>query len=304
MRWIAKALAQKFLSFMPFGESADYFLQTHMANSLPISDWQLFRKVEQARTHLSNFRAYCSSAKIDIALFYEFGTGWDLIIPLTYHALGVRRQTLIDLTPHLRFSLINDSIRRLVLHKEQIERSLGCALDIRGVPISSLEELYRLYGIEYRSPADARATGLPSDSVDFISNTETFEHIPPEDILEIMKECKRVLKHGGVASCDIDLRDHFAYFDKGITFYNFLKFGKSTWDIVNSPLQFQNRLRYPDYLTIVGNSGLELVHQKREMPSAEDLALLGSMRLSGDFRGKCSLDELGVKNLLLVARKT
>ena len=45
----------------------------------------------------------------------------------------------------------------------------------------------------------------------------------------------------------IDMSDHFAHFDSKITEYNFLKFNKNTWSIIDNSIQPQNRMRFVDY---------------------------------------------------------
>ena len=56
---------------------------------------------------------------------------------------------------------------------------------------------------------------LPAASVDFVSSTNTLEHIPATDIGPILAECRRLLRPDGVVSCRIDMRDHYSYFDAG-----------------------------------------------------------------------------------------
>ena len=54
------------------------------------------------------------------------------------------------------------------------------------------------FGIFYKAPFDARMTKLLDASIDACVSTDTFEHIPKDEILEILKELKRILKPGGI----------------------------------------------------------------------------------------------------------
>jgi SAM-dependent methyltransferase len=162
-------------------------------------------------------------------------------------------------------------------------------------------ELESRFGITYLAPCDARATRLPAESVDFVSSTDTDEHIPEEDLLAIFSECRRLLRVDGALSCRIDMQDHYSYFDGSLSRYNFLRFSDRAWSAVNSPLHFQNRLRYPDYVRLVREAGFEIVAERLSRPTADDLAVLRELDLAPRFRGY-ALEELGVKTLGLVAR--
>ena len=55
------------------------------------------------------------------------------------------------------------------------------------------------WGVDYRAPADARATGMAEGTIDCAISVETLEHIPPADISAILKEIHRILRPDGVA---------------------------------------------------------------------------------------------------------
>jgi hypothetical protein len=136
--------------------------------------------------------------------------------------------------------------------------------------------------------------------VDFVSSTDTCEHIPASDLAAIFAECRRLLGPGGAFSCRIDLQDHYSYFDHSLSRYNFLRFSDRTWRLVDSPIHYQNRLRSPDYLRLVREAGFELVAQRPSGPSEEGSAELQALPLAERFRGY-SLEELGVTVLSFVA---
>ena len=120
------------------------------------------------------------------------------------------------------------------------------------------------------------------------------------NLAAIFRETRRLLRSGGAFSCRIDLQDHYAYFDRSLSRYNFLRFSDGKWRLVNSPLHFQNRLRSPDYLRLVREAGLELVSERPSGPSDAGRAELRALPLADRFRGY-SEDELGVTVLSFVA---
>jgi SAM-dependent methyltransferase len=286
MRWVAKAALQRALGLVPQGERLNYLFQRHVAHSLPAGESVFRRKFARAEQHVAAYEEHGPGTPLRDAAFYEFGVGWDLAIPLSYASLGVGRQVLVDIRPSARVELVNDSLSRL-------ERE----------PIQSLPELEERFGIDYLAPCDARATGLPAESVDFVSSTDVCEHVPEDDLAAIFHECFRLLRAGGAFSCRIDLQDHYSYFDRSLSRYNFLRFSEGAWRLVNSPLHFQNRLRAPDYLRLVRDAGFELVVERPSGPDERGLAELGSLPLAERFRNGYTPQELGVTVLSFVARR-
>ena len=302
MRWLAKAALQRGLGLLPQGERLNYAFQRHVAHSLPASESVFRRKFARARQHLRAFEEHGPGVQAGEAAFYEFGAGWDLNIALSYAALGVGRQVLVDIRPSVRLELVNHSLRTFERLWDELEAEAGRALQPLGGPVRSTGELEERFGIDYLAPRDARATGLRGESLDFVSSTDTCEHIPADDLGRIFRECRRLLRPGGAFSCRIDLQDHYAYFDPGLSRYHFLRFSDRVWRLVNSPLHYQNRLRAPDYLALVRDAGLEVVAETPSPPSEEARAELRGLPLAVRFRGY-PLEELGVTILSFVARR-
>ena len=302
MRWVAKAAVQRGLGILPQGERLNYLFQRHVARSLPADESVFRRKFSRARQHLRAYEEHGPGTPPGEAVFYEFGAGWDLAIPLSYAALGVGRQVLVDIRPSARVELVNESLTVFERLWDELEVEAGRELRRLGGPVASVAELEERLGIAYLAPRDARATALPPASVDFVSSTDTCEHIPEDDLAQIFRECRRLLPAGGAFSCRIDLQDHYAYFDSSLSRYNFLRYPDTAWRLVNSPLHFQNRLRARDYLRLVRDAGFEVVAEHHSGPSEEGLAELRALPLAPRFRNGYAPEELGVTILSFVAR--
>ena len=300
MRWLAKAALQKGLGALPQGERLNYVFQRRVLRSLPAGDGALRQKFSRALQHLGAYEEHGPGVPATEATFYEFGAGWDLAIPVAYALLGVGRQVLVDIRPSARLELVNDSLASFERLRGELETVAGRALRPLGSPISRLEELEERFGISYLAPCDARDTGLPDESIEFVSSTDTCEHIAGADLAGIFRECFRLLRPGGAFSCRIDLQDHYAYFDRSLSKYNFLRYSDRAWSLVNSPLHHQNRLRSPEYLQLVREAGFELVVERPSGPSEEGRAELARLPLAERFRG-FTPDELGVTVLSFVA---
>jgi SAM-dependent methyltransferase len=270
MNWKVKAGLQWLFSVVPRGESVNYFCQRYVTHSVPISDAGLADQVAMARRHLRAINGVVRRPLEALRLF-EFGAGWDLSIPLTYWALGVRRQTLLDIRALARADLVDDAVHRLPRHIEPIEpfTPLRPTTDLRTA-------LRRQYGIDYRAPADARCTGLESGSVDAITSSSTLEHIPRDDLRAILEECYRLLTPGGVVTAHVAYDDHYAGSDQSITRLNFLRYSDRQWRFANPPLHYQSRLRHSDYIALFRAAGFELVDMETRQATPGEQQGLGS----------------------------
>ena len=125
-RWLVKAALQKGMSALPASESVNYVFQRRISRSLPASEAAFRRKFERAAGHLRAYETHGPGRPPGEAVLYEFGAGWDLAVPLSYWALGVERQLLVDIHANLRFELVNVTLERL--------RRLGPELGATRVP--------------------------------------------------------------------------------------------------------------------------------------------------------------------------
>ncbi|MGH3023881.1 MAG: class I SAM-dependent methyltransferase [Gaiellaceae bacterium] len=300
MHWLAKAALHKAVSVLPRAESANYLLQRHVTKTLPASERSFRRKFGRALIHVDAYARHGPPRALGDAVFYEFGVGWDLTIPLAYWALGVDRQVLVDLRPHLRAELVAATLTRFQELGPELEEEAGRPLRDPGTDVR-LDRLAEHFGIEYLAPRDARRTGLEAGSVDFVTSTSTLEHVPAQDVLPLLAECRRVLAAHGAMSSVIDLRDHFSYFDRGLSPYNFLRYSDRTWRLVDSGLAHQNRLRSSNYQPLFEAAGLTVVSKRGKLPRRKKLEPPQGSDLAPRFRGYRP-EDLAVIRLDVVAR--
>jgi hypothetical protein len=300
MNWRLKAFLQQFFSHIPFGEKLNYFLQLHCTRSLPSPASAYPAIASHAKQHYSAWSQY-SNVPVGQAVFYEFGAGWDLMIPLTYYCLGIRQQILVDVRKLVRPFLVNTTIRTLQQIRDELElphvppHEIGCARDF-------VDSLRATYGITYRAPCDAANTGLPSESVDCITTTNTLEHISAHNLPTILRECHRILRRGGVMSHRIDYADHYSYADRSITAQNFLRYSNRSWWLFNASLHYQNRLRHSDYLSMFRNAGFQIVREAPAEVPPNDLNEVSRMPLARRFQDYAPND-LAIAHAWVVLRK-
>lgn len=299
MNWKYKALLQLVFSNIPCGERLNYLFQRFVMKSLPVNDTKFASIVTSAKEHIDIVNKYCNQPLKDVT-FYEFGAGWDLIIPLAFFSYGIEHQVLVDIRNLLRCGLVNDTIKKF--QQNATDWELPRRNDKFLPENTFLSSLEKYYGIKYLAPCDARNTGLKTGSVDVITSTNTLEHISTNDIRKILLECHRLLRNDGLMSLFIDYKDHYSYFDHSISAYNFLQYSDRTWKFFNPPLHYQNRLRHKDYIQLFHSTGFEIIEESHQDGTIEDIETIERLFIDKRFRAY-SFSELVVKSSHFVLRK-
>lgn len=256
MNWRLKCLGSKIFETGPFGRVA-YRLGQRLVTGRYIP------KVTAATlgTYSIPVEAFKRIGGARVAL--EFGAGRSLITPLLLSAAGAEKVYTFDLQRLAHIEQVNAVIEQLAYLTDGAWR-----------PVADFAELESRYGVVYRAPGDARATGLADGSVDLVYSTATMEHIPPEQIRAIMRECRRILQPEGRICFTIDYHDHYASSDRTIGFMNFYQFSDEEWRRYSPEAHFQNRLRHSDYVNLFRDEGWTIVEERSltEWWSERDLA--------------------------------
>jgi SAM-dependent methyltransferase len=238
----------------------------------------------------------------------EIGSGWQPIVPLLYSLAGASQIFLTDLNVLLRPDTLAAALSSLRTQRQLLLDGLKLdpkALDhsLREDPRTSMEDRLKEMRLVYMAPCDCRKLDLPAASLDVVTSRNCLEHIPPGVLQEILRESYRLLKPGGAACHLVDHSDHWEHNDKNLSRINFLKYSDSVfrWTYLLNSLNYQNRLRHPEYIEMLHNVGFRLV---REDHSVDEPALryLAQMRLAERFR-KFSNEDLATIDSLLLAVK-
>ena len=286
MHWQAKARAFSVLSNVPFGESLHYAMQRYVTRRLPRSEKQVTSIYTSARRLIELYETYGPRPLRD-SICFEFGAGRDLIIPLAFSAHGAKRFITVDIERLAKIELIRSNAAN-------VSRVSGIARS----DIIAMEDLDRAWSIDYRAPADARATDLQTGSVDCAVSVETLEHIPRDDIRAILKELRRVLRPDGLALMKIDYGDHFKGFDPSISSFNFLTYSDEGWAPFQSRFQYVNRLRHSEYLELFKEAGFDVLRDDPDRRPPEQPIM---ERLAPGFQ-KFSAEDLFTLGSLIIAR--
>lgn len=263
-----KAVVQKTISVLPFRNNINYWFQKYVTRGVDLDDEHLHWKLTHARDHLVYLKKYHSGAA---PTCLELGTGWYPVVPILLFLHGVESIQTIDLNAHLTKATLKTCLEKLQVFSTSTQwtewfpevdagrwkQLLATQQELDGL---SLEEALSRLRIE-TIVGDARKLTAPDNTFDFICSNNTFEHIFPDVLADILRAFKRVLKPGGVMSHFIDLSDHFAHFDHSINIYNFLRFSEAEWNLIDNVIQPQNRWRWPQY---------KVLYHSLEIPVTEE----------------------------------
>ncbi len=286
VNWVAKAFAFNVFQRIPRGEQVYYFFQRSITKTLPRS---LSPTAISARAQVAHAQAIVA-ARTDIATLtlLELGAGWDLYANLVYWCYGINNQIAIDIRRWARAETVNAVISHLHADPPPGRARLPIEL-VRDSHFD--DDLKRIYGIRYLAPYDASSTDLDDASVDIITTTSVFEHVPEPICAAILRECRRILAPGGMMRHTIDYSDHYAHADPSISSYNYLRFGNSVWALFNPDIHYQNRLRSPDFRRLFHQADL---HVEDEIAWHGDAAELDRIKVHPQF---AKYDETALRTL-------
>lgn len=302
--WRLKGMAQKALSVVPGGVALNTALQRVVGElrapeanfDAKIGDWQ----------GLMGLLAAAGRRSIDDAVMVEVGTGWYPTNPLLFALAGAREVHTYDIVRHLDEGMTRQLLAHLDSRAARIAATAGLPLDAVQARIArwratrGLDALLDAAGIRYHAPGDARATGLADGSVDIVFSNSVLEHVDPALLPGLMAESRRLVGRRGLAAHAVACNDHYAHFDRAISFVNYLRYDDASWAFWNNPLNYQNRLRAPDFIAAARAAGLAVVHEERAVRPGTREAL-ATMAVAARF-SHYAPDDLAATTVNFVAR--
>lgn len=288
--WILKASIQGVISLLPYSQRINYLFQRYASKGLKLSEAYFEEKLHVCHQHIDNYQAVKDSDSALPANVLELGTGWLPIIPIALFLCGIDEVISVDVNPLLRLNLIQETVDFFIRYTEEkrLEEHLPVQAN-RTDALYAAREALRQGDIPRAFEqlhitslvADARSLPYEDQTFDFYVSNNTFEHIPPQILEEILAEYHRTAKSDAVMSHLTDLSDHYWQFDKHLNPYYFLRFSPSVWSIFNNPLQYQNRLRVSDYRAIHHKTNFNIVQESNATGSEADIA---AIQLASEFK--------------------
>ncbi|MGN6167663.1 MAG: class I SAM-dependent methyltransferase [Solirubrobacteraceae bacterium] len=281
--WLLKAGVQGAISLLPGRHRLNALLQQHVTGSLTLTEDVFETKVAHCSHHLARLRDVRGWEGPPGAVL-ELGTGWYPIVPIGLALAGADEVTTLDVSPLADADRTRQTLELYAAWLEsgrlatalpgidaaRAEKALSAA---RTASAASAIDLLARVGVR-AMVGDARATRLPDGAIELIVSNNTFEHIPAAVLQAIMAELRRVAAPPAVMDHFVDISDHYAHFDRSISEFNYLRYSPRVWRVFNNRLQFQSRLRAPDYRRLVENAGFTMVAEEAERGAPEELAAI------------------------------
>lgn len=267
MNWKLKARMQNIVSLLPSGLGNDlyYHTQRHFGG---------LRKTDPRSRLQAGVDIIARVAEQNLSIvdktFLEVGTGHQINLPIALWLCGAGQVTTVDLNPYLKAELVFEDIVYICTHRQEIEKIFGKhaeesifqerLLTLERMTGSNLAQLLDAMSIRYLAPANATSLSLPLQSIDYHVSYTVLEHIPPEILIQVMLEGKRVLRSSGLFIHCVDFSDHFSHSDKSISPINFLQFSENEWEkISGNRYMYQNRLRVDEFMALLENADIEVI---------------------------------------------
>jgi hypothetical protein len=289
-KWHLKAIVQKTISFLPKGHKVNYWFQKNITKGVQLGDDYFYDRLEHAKHHLKATAKYQDTIVGKKTL--ELGTGWYPVVPFSLFLAGAGDITTVDISNLTNKEKLQDTFTRFLeiidnntIQKyfqplpERITTFRAVAQELEQL---TMEQILQKLQIRYLVEDARNLTMLSDKSVDLVHSNNTFEHVYPNILADILKEFTRVARSGGLQSHFVDMSDHFAHFDKSINIYNFLQYSNFAWDkIMDNSIQPQNRWRYQQYLDLYRSLNIPVTDSKVRLGKVEEVKAL---KIHADFK--------------------
>jgi hypothetical protein len=219
----------------------------------------------------------------------EIGTGWCPTVPLLFSLAGAERVVMADSQRLMDPQTVAGTLRELDSRAGALAARLGIEeaeihAAFAGVP-SDLSGLLHRFRLDYLAPCDVITYPLEDGEFDVVTSRACLEHVPPDVLRRMMERTFRLVKPGGWTCHAVDNSDHWSHSDSRLSRVNFLRYSDSFFDVLNrfNPLDYQNRLRHPEYADLLREVGFEVVIA-RSTPEPNVLEDLRSLPLAPRFQ--------------------
>jgi hypothetical protein len=122
------------------------------------------------------------------------------------------------------------------------------------------------------------------EDVDLVLSRFVLEHVTPTDLVEIHNFLYSNLKSGSLVLHLISPSDHRAYSDSSLSLQDFLKYSEEEWNQIQTKFDYHNRLRLPQYITILSERFEVLYFEHDKINSDSDsYKKFKKLNIHGDF---------------------
>ena len=309
MRWLAKAAVQNTIAAVPGGGRVNGLLQRYGTGSVVMTPEKVVGKLARVGGRVVDYQARFGARPLAESTLVEVGTGFAPLLPVGLFLAGSGPVVTLDIVELARPAHMAGLLHHLLAGADDgsLERECPWVLPDRlarlrplaaGAGARGVRDVLGDMGITYRV-GDAAASGMAAGSADLFVTNNVFEHVPEAVIAGILRESHRTGAPGAIVTHHIDLRDHYARFDRRVGVYNSLRFTARQWRLLDNRMEPQNRLRHSDYLRLVEDAGFDVVADESRPGPARDF---DRVRPAPEFRRYVE-DDLRIVDMWVVGRR-
>lgn len=306
MRWYLKGLAFKAISLLPGGVKLYNYAQHNISRSTQATRPRAEQKLQIALLYWDWLKRNGRTEALTDGVVLDYGSGWHPTIPVFFHAVGAKRQLLLDVNPLLTPQLVADTVKtaREVMD-DPAWSGRNAVLRPPAVPSQSgqtLTEILRQYGFEYYAPYQTVFPG-EKNSVNAVFSTQVIQHIPDEFMVDAFRQIYSWLKPGGIFLATIHLTFQFAAPDTNPREYQHLTISPWAWKtFFSSRLMHFNRFKAPDYRAALEKAGFRVIEMDVTPGNATDKGYFARTKVHECFK-HLSPEDASAKHIFFVAEK-
>lgn len=221
----------------------------------------------------------------------ELGTGWvhwESVILRLFYDIEV---TAYDVADCRLFGTLRHYLAALADEVGSFEAIVGGQRVARAreliseaISADSFESFYRVMGFTYVVDPDGTLETL-TPGFRLAVSSDVLEHIQEAKLAAYLQRLRELLVPGGFSVHQIDLVDHFHYFDVNVSPKNYYRYSDKIWRrLFESDVQYWNRVQRPEWLEMFTVAGFQPVE-------VEDVAeQLASLSLAPRYRSLAQAD--------------
>ncbi len=303
MRWWMKLALQQGFARLPRGDRLYRHIQSRFGE---IAHLEQSARFDNAILILRKAREHAAAGKAPHVV--ELGTGWIPAVPLAFMLAGARVDTF-DVTQFVRPDCF-------VRCRDEIARRLPDFAAAAGIPESEMASRIgriasandfataaQILGGSYQAPCDTQHLPLQNGQVDVVVSNLVLQCIPRKLLPGVLKESNRILTPDGVAIHRIWMGDEYAAGDPFRNHLDYLRYSQRTWDrFFNHPIKHLNRLRLPQFITMLEEAGFETVDCRKTVDE-DSILHLRKRGIAAEFRD-LSWEDVATVSADLVLRKS